>query len=156
MGVTAKGRQFAADLRGHVKICLDSSIIIYHLEDMKPYSDLTAILLERLAAGAATGVLSTISLTELLVKPFADGRLDRVAVLESFVATFPHLAVVPPSASIATQAARLRAAHGLRVPDALICATALAEKASAFLTDDIPLRKVKVEGIAVLVLDDYL
>jgi predicted nucleic acid-binding protein len=57
---------------------------------------------------------------------------------------------------MAKEAARLRATYGIRTPDALLVATALGEKAEAFLTNDTDLRRLKAEGIAVVVLDDYV
>ena len=74
-------------------------------------------------------------------------------------------AVFPPSLrcnvsttilyDIAREAARLRAGYGLRVPDALLLATALREDAQAFLTNDTRLRRLKAEGLTVMVLADY-
>jgi predicted nucleic acid-binding protein len=49
---------------------------------------------------------------------------------------FPNLHWVAPDLKIADYAARLRAAYGLRTPDALQAATAVAEKTTAFVTND--------------------
>lgn len=95
-------------------------------------------------------------MTELLVKPFASGQSERVAVLERFVHSLPHALWIPPHYEIAKQAARVRGQYGLRTPDALLVATALVEKADAFLTNDNRLRKLKAEGIVVVILDDYV
>jgi len=100
-------------------------------------------------------VLSTLSVTELLVQPFMEGRRDRLAVLERFILSLPNTRLIPPDYRIAREAARLRAAYGVRTPDALLTATALSEKADAFVTNDARLRRLKGEGIGVVVLDDY-
>jgi predicted nucleic acid-binding protein len=63
--------------------------------------------------------------------------------------------LVPPGYDIAQEAAQLRAGYGLRVPDALLLATALHEDAQAFLTNDTRLRRLKAEGLTVMVLADY-
>jgi predicted nucleic acid-binding protein len=101
-------------------------------------------------------VLSTISVTELLVQPFAEGRSDRVGALERFVLALPNTALIAPNYPIAKEAARLRAGYGIRTPDALLVAIALGEKADAFLTNDARLRTLKAEGITIMVLDDYV
>jgi len=55
---------------------------------------------------------------------------------------------------LARQATVLRARYNIRVPDALQIAAALKSGATAFVTNDRRLRRV--QGLKVLVLDDYL
>ena len=145
-----------AEFRRFARVGLDSSILIYHLEDVAPYSDLTEAAFVAIAEGSPSAVLSTISVTELLVEPFAGGQQDRVLAVERFVLSLPGTALVPPNYTTAKEAARLRARYGIRTPDALLLATALAEKAEAFVTNDTRLRRLKGEGIAIMVLDDYV
>jgi predicted nucleic acid-binding protein len=135
---------------------LDSSILIYHLEGVAPYADLTEALFVAIGEASPAAVLSTLSVTELLVQPFAEGKADRVAVFERFILTIPNTTVIPPNYALAKEGARLRAKYGIRGPDALLVATALGEKAEAFLTNDAPLRKLEAEGISIVVLDDYV
>ncbi len=147
---------FAAELRRARKIALDTSILIYHLEDILPYSDLTETVITLIGEGTINAVLSAISVTELLVKPFTDKRADRVAELERFLAAIPNLDVIAPGYAAARQAAELRGTYHLRTPDALIFASALEEKARAFVTNDSRLRRLNSKDIKILMLDDYL
>jgi len=144
-----------ADLRRHGSVGLDTSVLIYHLEDVSPYADLTTAAFTLLAQGALAAVVSTVTVTELLAKPFADGNVQAVTVCELFLREMPNAEIVPPDFEIAVRAAKLRGIHGLRAPDALLLATALHAGASAFLTNDATLKRVEVEGIKVLLLDDY-
>ncbi len=150
-----KGR-LAAELARHGRVGLDSSILIYHLEGLMPYAELTELVFSRLAKGDLSGVISTISVTELLVKPFALGKKQQVIACEQFLQGLPHTTIVAPDYEIAKEGARLRGSYGLRTPDALLLSTALKEGARAFLTNDEGLKRVESEGIAILVLDDYL
>jgi len=146
-----------ADLAKHRRVGLDSSILIYHLEGLSPYAELTEVVVTGLARGDFTAVISMISVTELLVKPFAVGEEERVRVCEGFLRGLPNAVLVPLSFEIAKEAARLRGAHRLRTPDALIIAAVLREGASAFLTNDHQkLENLDGKGIEILVLDDYL
>jgi len=154
--VGVKRAKFVKELNRFTKVGLDSSILIYHLEDIEPYSVLTEIVFTAIAAGSHTAILSTISVTELLVKPFAEKQRNRVAVFERFIRSLPHVVLIPPHYDVAKEAARLRGQYRLRTPDALLIATALGEKAEAFITNDGQLRKLKAEGIAIVVLDDYV
>ena len=151
-----KKAKFVAELKRFRRVGLDSSLLIYHLEDAEPYSDLTEAAFATIAEGSPVAVLSTLAVTELLVQPFAEERVDRVAAFERFVLSLPNTALIPPGYRTAKEAARLRAAYGIRTPDALLVATALGEQAEAFLTNDTRLRRLKPEGIAIVVLDDYV
>jgi len=154
--VVAERERFAAAIRDARRVALDSAVLIYHLENIMPYADLTERAFAAIADGSVGGILSTICLTELLAKPFAEKRLEKVAAFEQFVSSFPRLDITPPDYAIARRAAQLRGSYNLRTPDALIAATALEERAGALLTNDGRLRKLASEGINVLVMDEYI
>jgi predicted nucleic acid-binding protein len=63
-----------------------------------------------------------------------------------------QISVVSLTADIASQAAKLRATHGIRTPDAIQLATAINEGASTFVTNDFGLSSVM--SIDVIVLDE--
>lgn len=151
-----KSKGLAADLARSQKVGLDSSVLIYHLEGLAPYAELTETVFSLLAKGEFTAILSTISITELLVKPLAQGNEAAVTICERFLQGLPYTAIIAPSSAIAREAARLRARYGLRTPDALLLGTALVEEAETFLTNDADLKRVDREGIAILLLEDYL
>lgn len=149
-------KRLAADLARYKRVCLDSSILIYHLEDLAPYAELTELIFVLLAKGEFSAILSTISVTELLVKPMASEKEDQIEVCERFLQGLPHTDIVAPDYEIAREAARLQGRYGLRTPDALLLSTSLKRGAKAFLTNDAELKRAGVEGIAILLLDDYL
>ena len=154
--MAVKRVKFLSELKRFRKVGLDTSMLIYHLEDVEPYSELTEAAFAAIAEGSPAAILSTISATELLVQPFAEGRKDRILTCERFVLSLPNMTLIPPSYLIAKEAARLRAAYGIRTPDALLVATMLVERGEALLTNDRGLRRLKGEGLAVLVLDEYV
>lgn len=151
-----KSKGLAADLARAQKVGFDSSVLIYHLEGLAPYAELTETAFSLLAQGKFTAVISTISITELLTKPFAESNAQAIIACERFFQGLPHTTVVAPHSTIAREAARLRAHYGLRTPDALLLGTALVENAKAFLTNDTDLKRVRKESIAILLLEDYL
>jgi predicted nucleic acid-binding protein len=57
---------------------------------------------------------------------------------------------VPVTLEVARHAARLRAAYGLRTPDAIHLATAVAAEAAEFVTTDRRLARVKEIEVRVL------
>jgi predicted nucleic acid-binding protein len=151
-----KRMEFQKELRKLKKLGLDSSILIYHLEDLEPYADLTEDIFATVAEGFLSAVISTVSVTELLVQPFASGQQDRIEAFERFLFSLPNTELKSPDYPIAREAARLRSKYKIRTPDALLIATSINEKADAFITNDARLRSLKAEGLAILVLDDFL
>ena len=147
---------FQSVLRRLKKVGLDSSILIYHLEDLEPYANLTENIFSMVAEGSLSAVLSTVSVTELLVQPFAAGQKDRIAAMERFLFSLPNTEIKSPDYPIAREAARLRSQYRIRTPDALLIATSMNEKADAFITNDADLRALRAEGLAILVLADFV
>jgi predicted nucleic acid-binding protein len=154
--VALKTSRFIADLRKWGVVGIDSSVLIYHLEDTRPYSGLTEDAFTEVGAGTLRAVVSTVSAAEVLVKPFIEGKTDVIAAFDRFIRSLPNVTVVAPDYETSKDAARLRARYTLRTPDALLVATARRQAAQAFVTNDRALRRIKGEGVAILVLGDYL
>lgn len=154
MGI--KRTAWAEELKKLTKVGMDSSVLIYHLEGLAPYADLTETLFAAVLDGSLKAILSTISITELLVRPFAKDQPDRIMAFERFLFSLPNTDLVSPSYSISKEAARLRAKYRIRTPDAILLATSLMEKAEAFLTNDGRLGMIKDEELNILVLDDFI
>ena len=128
--------QFRSFLRRHRRIALDTGIFICQLEASPRYvalSDAVFSWIERPGVGAVT---STITMTELLVQPYRDGDQNRADEFYALLSTYPHLEWIAPNLEIADEAARLRALHRIKTPDALQAATALQSGATAMVTND--------------------
>ena len=97
---------------------------------------------------------STITMAELLVKPYLDENQDRVSRFYGLLTTYPNLEWIAPDLEIADLAARIRAQHRLRIPDALHAATAAARQATGFVTNDSIFKRV--DAFETLVLEELL
>lgn len=137
-------------------VVLDSATVIYHLEDIQPWSELTQRLFDRLASGELTGSLSSVSVAEILVKPFESRDAEIVERCERFLLAIPNVTVVPVSYDVAREAARIRAEWGLRTPDSMLVATATLAGTDGFITNDGRLGRVAIKGLSIVVLDDYV
>ena len=127
------------------KVVVDTAPFIYVLQD---HADLAARfvgLFEAEAAQALHIALSTVTLAEVLAGPFKAGQ---EALARRYERALNQFEVVPVTAAIAAQAARLRARYGLKLPDAIQLATALEVGAAALVTHDRDF--AAVEGLAVL------
>ncbi|HTU47546.1 MAG TPA: PIN domain-containing protein [Bryobacteraceae bacterium] len=137
-------------LRRHRKIALDTSVFIYQLEANPRYVGLTEDVFAWLEEPASMAVTSTITMTELLVQPYRNSDQRRVDEFYALLSTFPNLQWIAPSLPIADTAARIRAEHRLRTPDALQAATAIQEEATGFVTNDSVFERVREFDILLL------
>lgn len=142
-------------LLAHKLVFVDTMLFIYLLEDVQPYAELAATLFEVIEGGETNGCTSSMTLAELLTAPAKAQDSQGMADLEIFVTHFPNLTVWPLETALAREIARIRAATGLRTPDAVQIATAQASGASVIVTNDKRWRK-KTGGIECLILDDFI
>ncbi len=147
-------RVLVKSLARHKLVGIDTSPFIYHLEEDPEYSRLTFRLFEEIEKGSLKAVTSVLTLMEVLVKPKQVGDGDAVEDYRFVLNTFPNLALRPIDESCAERASDLRAAYGLRPPDALQVGTALANHATGFVTNDGRLKRIR--ELEVMVLDEFL
>jgi len=143
-----------AFLRRHRLIALDTSVFIYQIEANAQYLEFTDEVFSWLERPGSEGVTSTITMTELLVQPYREFDELRVDEFYALISKFPNLRWLAPNLEIADLAARLRALHRLRTPDALQAATALHAHATGLITNDPVFGRV--EAFATLVLDQLV
>ncbi|MBI2267044.1 MAG: PIN domain-containing protein [Armatimonadetes bacterium] len=148
------GNLLAEFLFRHRKIGLDTSIFIYEVGANPKYLSLTSYVFGWLEQREASGVTSTLTMLELLVQPYRLSDIDSVNKFYALLSTYPNLAWIEPTLEIADLGAKLRAENNLRTPDAIQAATALACRATGFLTNDPVFQGLG--GLEVAILDKLL
>ena len=143
-----------AFLRRHRRIALDTSIFIYQLEPNPKYLAYTGPIFSWLERPESRAVTSTITMTELLVLPYREDNEQRANDFYGLLSTYPNLKWIAPSLEIADLAARIRALHRLRTPDALQAATAVHAQATGLIANDPVFERVGT--FETLVLDHLL
>ncbi|HUJ29833.1 MAG TPA: PIN domain-containing protein [Candidatus Acidoferrum sp.] len=143
-----------AYLHRHKRIALDTSVFIYHLEANPKYLAFTDRIFSWVERPGSSAVTSAITMTELLVQPYRARDEGRVDQFYGLLSTYPNLEWIPPDIEIADRAARIRALHHLRTPDALQAATAVHAQATGLITNDPAFKRV--EHIDTLILDRLL
>jgi len=121
------------DLPDRALLLIDSSPLIYFLEDHPKFSAKFEPVFEAQAAGRVRFAVTTITIAEVMIGPLRSGD-ERTAreyrlLLESWQ-------VLPLSIDIAEAAARMRTALRLGLPDAVQVASALSINADALVTHD--------------------
>jgi predicted nucleic acid-binding protein len=135
---------------------IDTNCFVYYSESEGPrFRFVAEFVFGPLLRATMAAVASNIALAELLVPDLRAGDIAAADELESSLLAFPSLSVVPVTNEITRRAAEIRAAHRLRLIDAIHIATAAEAGAGAFLTNDREfLRAASV--LPVLILDDLV
>lgn len=148
-----KTKRLKKDVAEHKTVGIDTGVFIRHFQG-GPMSELTSAVLGEIQSGSCEGVISSISLTELMVRPLREGEDDLADLYRVLIHEMPHLQTVSVDPRIASRAAEIRAAFNTGPTESLLLATAIESSATAFVTSDQGLKQVK--GIKVMVLDEYM
>jgi predicted nucleic acid-binding protein len=138
----------------HAIIGLDTAPFIYFVEDVAPYADLLDPVFGLLESHAVRAVTSTVTVAEILTKPFTDKNFSLADEIKFTLNAFSSLSIISVDEKLAEAAALLRARYMIRLPDALQVAAAIQGEATLFLTND--KRVKKVDALQVLVLSELL
>lgn len=127
------------------RVCFDTAPLIYYFQDNPDYAPLLEPIFRRIQRGQAVGVVSTVSLLEICVRPYQRGDAKLAAEYRRILSDRPNFILRDVDDLIAMKAATLRADSGapplLKTPDAVILATAVLEAADILVTNDLKLRR---------------
>lgn len=130
---------------------LDTMVWIYLFEDHPRFGSLCEGLLKRAAAGDFAGIVTPVTLAEIIVKPLRAGRMDLADTYRAVLRNCPNVTICGLSGETGAMAGALRAKYGLPLPDMLQCACAM-EQGGMLITNDTALRKVR--DIRVILMDE--
>lgn len=143
-----------AFLRQHRRVALDTNIFIYELEENPRYLALTRRIFRWLEESHHAAVTSTLTMTEVLTGFYLRKEPQRGHQNYALLSIYPRLEWVAPDLKIADLAAKFRAQHRMRTPDAIQAATAVQSAVTGFVSNDRVFERV--EAFETLVLDDLL
>lgn len=143
--------EWVTALQGQV-VGLDTAPLIYFIEENPTYLETIGPFFVAMDRGEFRVVTSTVTLLEVLVHPFRRGERNLAQQYRDILLGAKGLTTIPLSQDIAEEAARLRASHNIRTPDAIQMATALLARASCLRTNDA--RLPSLPELQVLVLDE--
>ena len=128
--------QLADAIAPGTSLLIDSSVVLAYLAGREATGARAEELFDAfVATGRNPASMSMITVAQILVRPFRSGP-RAVATAEAFLQHFADVRLAPVSYEVARQAASLRAAAGLPMPDALIVSTAIVTGADLIVTND--------------------
>jgi len=142
-----------ADVGGG-RVGIDTALFIYFIEEDSRFSALVEPLFAEADAGERELVTSALTLLEVLVVPFRTGNRLLAERYEQLLTRSRGIRIVDLSRNQLRDAAQLRAATGVKTPDALQLVAAAVCGCTSFVTND---RRIpSIAGTRVLQLSDYL
>jgi len=114
-------------------LLLDSAPLIFLLEGRAGFAERYQPLLDAQAAGKVRFAVSAVTVIEVLAGPL---QKRQEALAARYQRLMESWLVVALDADVAASAARIRATEGLRLPDAVQVASAIAVQAHALVTHD--------------------
>jgi predicted nucleic acid-binding protein len=121
-------------------VYLDANCVIYFVEQNPTWWPVVSARLAALRGAGDELAVSDLPRTECLVGPFISGNPTTLASYQAFFSD-PAIRVFPLTVAVCERAARIRATHRLKVPDALHLAAAIEHGCGRFLTNDIQLAR---------------
>lgn len=127
---------FQTAIRGVRRIALDTSVWLAAADADDPRQPCARWLLDEVERGRFTvSVISTLTVAEALVRAVSASFEEGIAA-QTALRTFPHLTVAPLDFDTAVEAAHVRGATKLKMPDAIVLGTAIAHRVEAIVHAD--------------------
>jgi predicted nucleic acid-binding protein len=154
LGLDAADR-WLLDLQAYRKVALDTNVVIYLLEGVQPYKGLAQHLFRMMDRGFMMATVSTVVEAETLVGPLRARDRPAIENIELFFRNAPNLRFRSLDRTIARRAAEVRATTRLRLPDAVVVATALEERCDALVGNDAAMAG-RTFGLPYVYMGDYV
>lgn len=142
-----------ADL-GQGPVAVDTAIFVYLIEEEPRFLPHVLSLFAEADEGRRELVTSALTLLEVLVVPYRTGNRQLAARYEDLLTRSRGIRLVDLTRDQLRAAAHLRAATGVKTPDALHLVSALGAGCTTFVTND--RRLPAVPGLRVIQLSSYV
>lgn len=134
-----------------MKLCIDSNVFISIHNHESNHSECER-LIDSIESNVHQAIISMIVISELLVGYYRSGNINEMNLFLLKAKT--NYELVPVSLEIAQEAAELRNLYRMKLPDAVILATAILNKVDYLISNDIQIGKkiyvpiIKIEDFA--------
>jgi predicted nucleic acid-binding protein len=143
--------EWLSNLRGTI-VAVDTAPFIYFVERHPRYHPLVHSFFTGIDRAEFTAITSMLTVVEVLVQPLRANDSQLANEYRNILLGARNLTALMVTHDIAEEAARVRAVHRIRTPDAIQLATAVRGGATTFLTNDSSIKPIP--GLVVLTLDN--
>ena len=141
-------------LNGRKDVVIDTMFFIYLFEDTPRYGEHCESIIEMIAEGSFSALITPITAAEIVVKPIFAGRNELADEYFSALKRIKNTRLASISVETGHIAGALKAKYRLPLPDMIQMAVALQTEKPAIITNDKALKKVT--EVKVYLLDDMI
>jgi uncharacterized protein len=123
-----------------LKVSVDTNVFI-DVKNKGPTQEFSKKILDWVDSGALQCVVSAVLVAEMCAGYHAAGELSDKDDFLTHVVSSQNYEIMELSTGLADEAGRVRAATGLRLPDAIIVSSALKGGAECLISNDLSLKK---------------
>ena len=138
----------------HKKLVVDTAPFIYYMENNNKYGAILDKLFELSENGIINIFTSSITLLEILVKPYELKNYELIKSYETIFENAYGIELISVNKELSRLAAKLRAQYKIKTPDAIQLALCNYTNTKYFLTNDKRLKSVK--EIDILIIDELI
>ncbi|RLB04747.1 MAG: PIN domain nuclease [Deltaproteobacteria bacterium] len=125
------------------KVLIDTNVIIYLTDRVQPYEELSRLLFALIEEGKVEGVLSVVSVAEVIYGPLKKGLVEITSKIREYLLNFPNISCQMIDLETLEQIGIDRRINWpkLRTVDALIIASGLKANVDKIVSNDLHFRK---------------
>lgn len=135
------------------RVAVDTAVFIYLIEEHPTFLPVVAPLFRRADRGGGSLVTSALTLLEVLVTPYRAGNRSLADRYEALLTRSRGIELIALTQQQLRAAAQLRAATGVKTPDAMQLAAAIGAGCRALVTND--RRLPSLPGLPIIQLSSY-
>ena len=119
-----------------IRISLDTNVILNVINKEEPFFDSSRQLLDKISDGELEGVISTVVLSEFLTGFYMNNDIKSSKIFKESLIESRTFIIMPVDTQIADLAAKIRSKDKIKLPDAIILATAILSKSTYLVSSD--------------------
>ena len=139
-------------LRG-TRVYFDTNPIIYFIEQNTQFVELVTPVFEMIGEDSILAFTSELSLTEVLIKPIRDNRIQIIQTHKELLLDPELFTLISPNQDTFLLAAELGGKSSMRTPDAIHMACAIESKCRYFITNDKGIKST--DDVTVIQISDF-
>jgi predicted nucleic acid-binding protein len=119
-----------------IRISLDTNVILNVINKEELFFDSSRQLLDKISDGELEGVISTVVLSEILTGFYMNNDIKSSKIFKESLIESRTFIIMPVDTEIADLAAKIRSKDKIKLPDAIILATAILSKSTYLVSSD--------------------